>query len=142
MLTDEQLQEGAAQLDRADRERKVIPQLSKTFPQIELKDAYEIQQRWANLRVAGGATVVGHKIGLTSRAMQMASNITEPDYGHLLDDMLYNDGAQIPVARFIKPRLEVELAFVLGKPLRGPHVRVHDVLRATEYVTPSMEIID
>ncbi|HKR89323.1 MAG TPA: 2-oxo-hepta-3-ene-1,7-dioic acid hydratase [Phenylobacterium sp.] len=142
MLTNDQLREGAAQLHQADRERRVIPQLSKSFPEIELKDAYEIQRRWAELRVAAGARIIGHKIGLTSRAMQMASNITEPDYGHLLDDMLYTDGAQIPAERFIKPRLEVELAFVLGQPLRGPQVRVHDVLRATEFVTPAMEIID
>lgn len=142
MLTDEDRLAGAAQLDKADRERRTVPQLSRTFPGIELEDAYAIQMRWAEIRVAAGARLIGRKIGLTSRAMQMASNITEPDYGHLLDDMLYGDGAQIPASRFIKPRLEVELAFILGQPLRGAHVQVHDVLRATEFVTPAMEIID
>ena len=142
MLTDEQRRDGAAQLIAAERDRRAVPQLSITFPGIELDDAYAIQMLWARQRIAAGARIVGHKIGLTSRAMQMASKMTEPDYGFLLDDMLYNDGAKIPAGRFLAPRLEVELAFVLGQPLRGPGVRVHDVLRATEYVVPALEIID
>src|SRR5258708_35407286 len=104
MLTDEQRRRGAEDLARADRERKVIPQLSRTFPNIEIEDAYVIQRLWAEARIANGARHIGHKIGLTSRAMQMASKITEPDFGHLLDDMLYNDGAQIPAERFLAPR--------------------------------------
>jgi 2-oxo-hept-3-ene-1,7-dioate hydratase len=142
MLTDEERRRAAADLLRAERERRVIPQLSRTFPGIEIEDAYAIQRHWAEARVAEGAKVVGHKIGLTSRAMQIASKMTEPDYGHLLDDMVYDDGARIPADRFLKPRLEVELAFVLGSPLKGPGVRVHDVLRATEFVTPALEVID
>jgi 2-oxo-hept-3-ene-1,7-dioate hydratase len=142
VLTDEQRRDGAAQLIAAERDRHAVPQLSSTFPDIELDDAYAIQMLWAQRRIAAGARMVGHKIGLTSRAMQMASKMTEPDYGFLLDDMLYNDGAKIPAGRFLAPRLEVELAFVLGQPLRGPGVRVHDVLRATEYVVPALEIID
>jgi len=86
--------------------------------------------------------VIGHKIGLTSRAMQKASKITEPDYGVMLDDALFRDGATIPRGRFIRPRLEVELAFVMGADPAGPSCEVTDVLRATEYVTPALEIID
>jgi 2-oxo-hept-3-ene-1,7-dioate hydratase len=142
MLTEEERHKGAESLFRAERERKVIPQLSRTFPSIELEDAYAIQGLWAEMHVAEGARRVGHKIGLTSRAMQMASKITEPDYGVLLDTMVFNDGAQIPAARFMAPRLEVELAFVMGEDLRGPGVRVHDVMRATEFVTPALEVID
>ena len=142
MLTEEERRRGASDLLRAERERKAIPQLSRTFPGIEIADAYVIQRYWAEARVAEGARVVGHKIGLTSRAMQMASKMTEPDYGHLLDDMLYDDGAKIPAGRFLAPRLEVELAFVMGQALKGPGVRVHDVMRATEFVTPALEIID
>src|SRR3546814_6051104 len=97
---------------------------------------------WAEKRVQAGARVIGHKIGLTSRAMQQASKMTEPDYGVLLDDMTYADGARIPVSRFSAPRLEVELAFVLGKRLGGKNVTIYDVLDATAYVTPAMEIID
>ena len=142
MLTDEERREGAQSLLRAERERKPIPQLSKTYPDIEIEDAYRIQALWAEGRIAAGAKVVGHKIGLTSRAMQMASKMTEPDYGRILDDALYNDGARIPASLFIKPRLEVELAFVMGQDLEGPGVRIHDVMRATEFVVPALEIID
>jgi len=142
MLSELERQQGARDLLRAERERKVIPQLSRTFPNIELEDAYRIQSLWAEMRVADGAKIIGHKIGLTSRAMQMASKITEPDYGHLLDDMLYSDGAQIPTERFMAPRLEVELAFVMGTRLKGSNVQIYDVMRATEFVVPAMEIID
>jgi len=109
---------------------------------MDIEDSYDIQQRWAQLRMAAGARLIGHKIGLTSRAMQQASKMTEPDYGVLLDDMVHADGARISAARFIAPRLEVELAFVLGKRLGGSSVTVFDVLDATAYVTPALEIID
>jgi 2-oxo-hept-3-ene-1,7-dioate hydratase len=142
MLTDEERRRGAESLLRAERERKVVPQLSRTFPEIEIEDAYAIQGYWAQGRIAQGAKVIGHKIGLTSRAMQMASKMTEPDYGCLLDDMLWNDGAAIPADRFLAPRLEVELAFVMGEPLAGPGARIYDVMRATEFVVPALEIID
>ena len=142
MLSDEIRRKSAADLLRAENEKKPIVQLSKTYPEITLEDAYAIQKHWVQLRVARGATVVGQKIGLTSRAMQMASNMTEPDYGHLLDDMVFQDGAQIAAGRFMKPRIEVELAFVMGKALEGTNINIPDVLRATEYVTPALEIID
>jgi 2-oxo-hept-3-ene-1,7-dioate hydratase len=142
MLTEDERKNGAAALLQAERERKPIPQLSKTYPNIEIEDAYRIQDIWAQARVGAGARVVGHKIGLTSRAMQMASKMTEPDYGRILDDALFNDGAQIKVERFIKPRLEVELAFIMGEDLEGPGARIYDVMRATELVLPALEIID
>lgn len=142
MLTEEERRRGAEDLLRAERERKPIPQLSKTFPNIGIEDAYRIQDLWAEARIAAGARVAGHKIGLTSRAMQQASKMTEPDYGRILDDALYNDGARIPADRFIKPRLEVELAFIMGEDLSGPGVRIYDVLCATELVVPALEIID
>jgi 2-oxo-hept-3-ene-1,7-dioate hydratase len=85
---------------------------------------------------------MGRKIGLTSRAMQMASQITEPDYAPLMDDMFFDSGSDIAIDRFIAPRVEVELAFVLSAPLKGPGVTLFDVLRATEYITPALEIID
>lgn len=142
MLTDEEHRKGADDILRAERERKPIQQLSKTFPKMEIEDAYRVQDLWAEARIANGARMVGHKIGLTSRAMQMASKMTEPDYGRILDDALYNDGAQIPIESFIKPRLEVELAFVMGEDLSGPGARIYDVMRATEFVVPALEIID
>ena len=127
---------------KADADKKAIPQLSKTFPDMEIEDAYAVQRIWAEARIARGARTIGHKIGLTSRAMQIASKMTEPDYGILLDDALYNDGARIAANRFIKPRLEVELAFIMGAHLDGPGTGIHDVLRATEFISPALEIID
>ncbi len=142
MLTEEQCRRGAEDILRAERDRKPIPQLSKTFPDMEIEDAYRVQDLWAEARIAKGARVIGHKIGLTSRAMQMASKMTEPDYGRILDDARYSDGARIKASDFIKPRLEVELAFIMGHELKGPNAQVFDVMRATEFVTPALEIID
>ncbi len=92
--------------------------------------------------VAAGRKVIGHKVGLTSKAMQRSSMIDEPDYGFILDDQMIGDGAKVPHANYCKPRVEVELAFVMGKRLIGPGVGLTDVLRATEYVVPAMEIVD
>jgi 2-oxo-hept-3-ene-1,7-dioate hydratase len=142
MLTPAQRQQCAQDLYNAEMTQTVIPQLTKTYPQMVLDDAYAIQRQWAKLHTDKGARVVGHKIGLTSRAMQMASNFNEPDFGHLLDSMLFADGAAIPAGRFRKPRLEVELSFVMGEDLRGPNVQIYDVLRATEFIQPALEIID
>lgn len=142
MLTDEERRSAAQALLGAEESRVPIPQLSKTYPQIEIEDAYRIQDLWAEGRTAKGARVAGHKIGLTSRAMQMASKMTEPDYGRILDDALFNDGAQIRADLFIKPRLEVELAFIMGENLEGPSTRIYDVMRATEFIVPALEIID
>ncbi len=142
MLTDAQHRAAAASLFKAENDRVAVPQLSKTIPDIELADAYIIQRLWAEMHIARGARQIGHKIGLTSRAMQMASQLNEPDYGHLLDHMLFRDGAQIAVAKFLKPRLEVELAFVMGEDLEGPGAQSYDVMRATEFVMPALEIID
>jgi len=142
MLTDDERRAAAQSLLTAEESRVPIPQLSRTYPQIEIEDAYRIQDLWAEGRIAKGARVAGHKIGLTSRAMQMASKMTEPDYGRILDDALFNDGAQIRADLFIKPRLEVELAFIMGEDLRGPNARIYDVMRATEFIVPALEIID
>ena len=141
MLDSPQRQAAADALHGADTSRQLIPQISKTWPQAELADAYAIQQLWLERRLRDGARLVGRKIGLTSRAMQMASNFNEPDYGYLTDDMLVADGAQVEAARFLSPRLEVELAFVMGRDLQGAGCQVADVMRATEFVTPALEII-
>jgi 2-oxo-hept-3-ene-1,7-dioate hydratase len=142
MLTDEQLRQGARDVYNAEQEKRAIPQLSRTFPDMELRDAYAIQRLWAEMHIGAGARRIGHKIGLTSRAMQMASKMTEPDYGALLDHMMFRDGQTILAGRFIKPRLEVELAFVLKDDLTGPGCNIHDVMEATGMVVPALEIID
>jgi 2-oxo-hept-3-ene-1,7-dioate hydratase len=142
MLNEVLLQAAAESLHQAEKTRVVIPQLSKTYPHMVLEDSYDVQRRWAQLRVAEGAKVIGRKIGLTSRAMQMASKITEPDYGVMFDDRMFADGARVPVKLFIKPRLETELAFIMGEDLKGAGCQMHDVMRAAEFVTPALEIID
>lgn len=142
MLSDADIQSAAESLLQADERCEPITQLSHTFADMTIEDAYRIQGAWADLRVARGARVVGHKIGLTSRAMQKASQISEPDYGRIFDDAFYHDGARIDAARFSKPRLEAELAFVMAEALEGPNVHTYDVMRATEYVIPALEVID
>jgi len=132
----------ASRLHEAERTRKQIRQFSLEFPEITLEDAYSVQQTWVRRKISEGRKPIGHKIGLTSRAMQRSSNITEPDYGVLLDDMLFQNGSDIPMERFIVPRVEVELAFILKDRLSGPTCAISDVLRATEYVVPAIEIID
>jgi 2-oxo-hept-3-ene-1,7-dioate hydratase len=107
-----------------------------------IEDAYAVQRELVALKVADGRIVKGRKIGLTSKVMQRAVLIDEPDYGALFDDMFVEDGGCVPVGRFIRPRVEVELAFVLGESLHGPGVTLFDVLRATEFVTPALEILD
>ena len=137
------VQQGLARsLQRAKRERTQLPQFSRLHPAMTVADAYAIQRAWMKLEAADGRRVIGHKIGLTSRAMQIASQITEPDYGALLDDMVLRDGGEVEAARFIVPRLEVEFAFILARPLKGPHVTLFDVLSATDYVVPALELID
>ena len=142
MLDASVIQQCAARLDAAERSRQQVRQFSLEHPEITIEDAYAIQRAWVDMKIKDGRKLVGRKIGLTSRAMQVSSNITEPDYGALLDDMLFDEGTDIPFERFIVPRVEVELAFILGKPLKGPNCTIFDVLDATEYVIPALEIID
>ena len=132
----------ARELYDARKARVQLRHFSQRHPGMTVDDGYAIQREWVKLEIADGRTVKGRKIGLTSRAMQLSSQISEPDFAPLMDDMFFANGGDIPIARFIAPRIEVELAFVLGKPLRGPGVSLFDVLAATEYVTPAIEIID
>jgi 2-oxo-hept-3-ene-1,7-dioate hydratase len=132
----------ARRLYEARRQRRQLRQFSREHPQMTIEDGYAIQREWVKLERADGHVVRGRKIGLTSRAMQQSSQITEPDYAPLMDDMFFESGAEIPAERFIVPRVEVEVAFVLERPLRGPDLTLIDVLRATAYVTPALEIID
>lgn len=132
----------ARQLYEARKSRTQLRHFSKQYPQMTIEDGYAIQRAWVQLEQADGRVIRGRKIGLTSRAMQIASQITEPDYAPLMDDMFFDAGGDIPINRFIAPRIEVELAFILGKPLQGPNVTLFDVLSATDYVTPAIEIID
>ena len=141
-LNAEQVEAAAARLDKAERERIACRQFSLEHPAMTMDDAYAIQAAWMDLKVRAGRQIKGHKIGLTSKAMQRAVNIDEPDFGTLLDDMFYRDGAVVPTDRFLQLRIEAELAFVLAEPLSGPDCTLFDVLDATAYVTPALEILD
>ncbi len=142
MLTRATIEDAARRLDQAEKDRTQIRQFSLDLPALTIEDAYEIQKAWVDQKVKSGRVIRGHKIGLTSKAMQYSSNINEPDYGTLLDDMFFPDGSELPIERFIVPRLEVELAFVLGQKLEGPNCTIFDVLKAVDFVTPAIEIID
>lgn len=142
MLSLQEIEDAADRLDAAERTRVQTGLLSLRHPGMDMDDAYAIQGTWIRRKIAAGRRVVGWKIGLTSKAMQSALNIDTPDSGVLLDDMVFADGATIPAERFIQPRIEAELAFVMKAPLRGPGVTVQDVLNATDWVTPALEILD
>ena len=141
-LDEAAVQTAARRLDGAERERRQVRMVSLDHPGMTLDDAYRIQAAWVALKLANGRTAKGRKIGLTSRAMQQALGIDEPDSGVLLDDMFFPDNGAVPCSRFIGLRVEAELAFVLRFPLRGPSCTVFDVLDATAYVTPALEILD
>jgi 2-oxo-hept-3-ene-1,7-dioate hydratase len=142
VLDDDAITDAARRLLAAERSREPIRQLSLQYPDMTVEDAYRVQRALVALKLAEGRTIKARKIGLTSRAMQQAVSISEPDYGVIFDDMFFDDGGTVPAERFIRPRVEVELAFVLDQPLKGPGVTALDVLDATRWVTPALEILD
>ncbi|MCW2163745.1 2-oxohept-3-enedioate hydratase [Microbacterium hydrothermale] len=142
MLTDAQIDAIAAELAEADRAHAVIPRITARFPDAAVEDSYAIQGRWRDTQIAAGRTLVGRKIGLTSKAMQQATGITEPDYGVMFDDTVYRSGDEIPVALFSNVRIEVELAFVLKTPLEGPDCSLDDALAAIDYAVPALEVLN
>jgi 2-oxo-hept-3-ene-1,7-dioate hydratase len=142
VLPAETIEALARELYEARKRRVQVRHFSRRHPGMTVDDGYAIQTAWVRLEQADGRIVKGRKIGLTSRAMQQSSQIDEPDYAPLMDDMFFAQGGEIPIARFIAPRVEVELAFILARPLRGPDVTMADVLAATDHVSPALEIID
>ena len=142
MLDTATIQALAQELSAARRQRVQLRHFSQRFPGMTVEDGYAIQRAWVALEIAAGRSIRGRKIGLTSRAMQLSSQIDEPDYAPLMDDMFFAQGGDIAVSHFIAPRVEVELAFVLGQRVEGPNATLVDVLRATDYVCPALEIID
>jgi 2-oxo-hept-3-ene-1,7-dioate hydratase len=142
LLERDRIEQIADELLRADRDRSTVSLLTKRNPGMGIEDSYAVQALCAERRVAAGHRIVGHKIGLTSKAMQSATGITEPDYGVIFDDMVYDNGATVPFDRYSNVRIEVELAFVLRHPLTGPDCTLFDVLDATRYVVPALEILN
>ena len=141
-MTPLQIQEAAETLWQAEQTGQQCPLLSATYPGMTMDHAYAVQAALIERRQRAGHKVIGWKIGLTSKAMQYALNIDIPDSGMLMDDMLFSDGATVPAGRFIQPRIEAEIAFVMKAPLAGGDVTRDDVIAATDYVAPSIEILD
>jgi 2-keto-4-pentenoate hydratase len=142
MLSPTDRQAAADLLWAAERDRAPIQPLSTTFPEIDVVDAYEIQLLNIARQRASGATVHGHKVGLSSKVMQQMMGVDEPDYGHLLDTMVLTEDTPVAADRYCYPRIEVEIAYVLGDTLPGEDCTEDDVLAATEYLAPSIELID
>lgn len=142
MLDSRSIEQIADELVEAGRTRIPVTRLTARYPEMTVDDAYRVQSLWRTRCTANGRTVIGHKIGLTSKAMQDATGITEPDYGIIFADMVLENGCSIPWDRYTHPRIEAELAFVLDKDIKGPGVTFLDVLEATAYVVPALEILD
>jgi 2-oxo-hept-3-ene-1,7-dioate hydratase len=141
-MTPEQHAQAARRLDEAARTRRQITMISLEHPGMTMADAYAVQGAWKELQLKRGERIVGHKIGLTSKAMQAAVGIATPDSGFLTQSMVFEDSGYVPVERFIGLRVEAELAFVLKTPLSGAQLTIDDVIAATDYVTPALEILD
>lgn len=142
MLSVEVRDELAADLAEAERSRVATAPLTDRYPDIDVVDAYEIQLINIRQRVAEGARVVGHKVGLSSEAMQKMMGVDEPDYGHLLADMQVYEDRPVAAGRFLYPRVEVEVGFILADDLPGAGCTEDDVLAATAAYAPSIELID
>ncbi len=141
-MTPHDHERAAADLLQAERTGDQIGLLTLRHPEMGMDDAYNIQKAIYRMKLAEGRKVIGWKIGLTSKAMQYALNIDVPDSGILFDDMVFENGSQVPAGRFIQPRIEAEIAFVMKAPLSGEDVTREDVIAATGYVAPSIEILD
>jgi len=141
MRQDDRISESKLLLE-AQHSKRAIEPLTSRHDGMTLDDAYEIQSLQIAERVAQGRGIRGHKVGLTSRAMQRQIGVDQPDFGVLLDDMFYLENLDVPAAHFLQPRVEPEIAFVLGRPLRGPGVTIADAVRAVDGVLPALEIID
>ena len=142
MLDDTTIAAIADELVEAARTRTPVPRLTARYPDMTIEDSYAVQSLWRSRNEAAGRRLVGHKIGLTSKAMQAATGITEPDYGLIFDDMVLESGTVLDWGVYSHPRVEVELAFRLKADLTGPDCSLFDVLAATEYVVPALEILD
>ncbi|MCH1493519.1 MAG: 2-oxo-hepta-3-ene-1,7-dioic acid hydratase [Luminiphilus sp.] len=141
MLDSVAIQAAANDLYEAERTRQQIRPLTLSYPEMTMDDAYAVQRAWVDRKLADGDQITGYKIGLTSRAMQSAMNITTPDFGILLRSMCFGNNCTIVAGEFCDPRIEVELGFVMKKPLFGEEVTIEQVIDATDYVVPALELI-
>ena len=142
MLTDQQITQAADALWQAEQSREWAEPLTLRFPEADMADAYRVGLAVRDLKLAAGHTVKGHKIGLTSKAMRDMFSATEPDYGFIFDNWFALEGSVVQRSAMNRPLVEVELAFVMGQEVKGPSINAADVIRATEFVLPALEIVD
>jgi 2-oxo-hept-3-ene-1,7-dioate hydratase len=142
MLTNDHVAAAAAALFQAEADNAPITPISEQYPDADIEDAYRISTAVTELKLKAGRIVKGHKIGLTSKAMRSLTGATEPDYGTMFDDWFLLEGSKVPRSTMNRPLVEVELAFVLREDLPGPGVNAADVIRATDFVLPCIEIVD
>ena len=141
-LSEQTIEAISQDLYSAERDRRTLRPITETHPEIDIDTAYKIQLGLIQLKDADGEKIVGKKIGLTSKAMQKMLNVDQPDYGHIFDSMVLQDGVVFRVAELIQPKIEPEIAFILDREIKGPGVRPMQVLAATRFVVPALEIID
>lgn len=141
-LNEAQHRKAAEALFAAERDHTPIEPITATYENADIEDAYRIAMCVTELKLAAGRTVKGHKIGLTSKAMRSLNNATEPDYGTMFDNWFVPEGTIVEFSRLNRPLVEVELAFVLKQDLPGPSVNAADVIRATDFILPALEIVD
>jgi 2-keto-4-pentenoate hydratase len=141
-LSEQTIESISRDLYNAERDRRTLRPITETYSEIDIDTAYKIQLALIQLKDADGKKIVGKKIGLTSKAMQKMLNVDQPDYGHILDNMVLHDGVAFRVAELIQPKIEPEIAFIIDREIKGPGVTPMQVLAATRFVVPALEIID
>lgn len=141
-LSEQTIESISRDLYSAERDKRTLRPITETYPEIDIDTAYKIQLGLIQLKDADGKKIVGKKIGLTSKAMQKMLNVDQPDYGHIFDNMVLQDGVVFRVAELIQPKIEPEIAFILDCEIKGPGVTPMQVLAATRFVVPALEIID
>ena len=142
-LSVEQVKELAHALHRAEHTKEPIAPLTEQYPDMDMADAYAVQLEGVRERLeAHGGRIIGWKVGLTSKAMQQMLGVDQPDFGHLLDHTRIDEGGEIDTSKMIWPRIEPEIAFELNADLKGPGVTADDVIKATAYLIPSLEVVD
>lgn len=132
----------ANRLIKAENTLVGIEPLTSSYPDLRIEDAYHIQLFNVSEKVNQGNKIVGKKVGLTSKAMQQLLGVNEPDYGHLLSNMIIEDGGMVPKKKVLQPKVEGEVAFILKEDLQGPHITIPDVIKATNYILPAIEVVD
>lgn len=141
-MTEVQQREAAEALFQAELTREWMEPVTLTYDGADIEDAYAIGQLVTDLKIAAGRVVKGHKVGLTSKAMRSLTGATEPDYGSIFDNWFLDEGTQVSMQVLNRPLVEIELVFVLSKSLGGPDVNAVDVIDATDYVMPAIEVVD